>query len=273
MKWLAAVSLVLMLLVSGCALFGGQPAPVQSAPEPAPEPQAQPEKPAFDPASLCGKVFGNYENSVFSVRPCGAGNYILYRGCCGQPAAFVDANGVEIAADGKCTVLGENLCAKTAEVEPILCPAYAISSCPDYGSPVCARIVDVFGESWLDYQNDCVACKEGNSTGGRISYVRGECAARGIDTKAVIEEKERAQVYQTLIGKEITLYAQHYGLAGREVKMIIERTDIKYMDKVTYNGQASWRVTVTDFAGNEEHSVYLYMDSEGKNIMGQEQNY
>jgi hypothetical protein len=263
MKWLAAISLVLLLLVSGCTLLGGQPAPSQTTPTPTVQPPGQLEKPAFDPASLCGKVFGNYDNAVFSVRPCGDGNYELYRGCCGQPAAFVDGNGTEIAADGSCTTLGENLCAKTTEAEPILCPSYAISSCPDYGSPVCARITDAFGDSWLDYQNDCLACKEGDSAGGRISYVRGECAARGIDTKAVIEEQQKQRIYSSLVGTEIKLYDQHYGLAGRSVMIVVAKGDIRYIDKVTYGGQPAWRVTVTRAMDGIDRTIYIYYDLNG----------
>ncbi len=274
MRQLAAVSLVLFLL-AGCTLFGGQQqAPVQKEPTPAPGPQAPPAKPPFDPSSLCGKQFEDYANKVFSVMPCAGGNYALYRECCGQPPAFVDAKGNEIAGDAAIAAAcmesaGENICSKTLESEPILCPSYEIGSCPDYSSPVCARISDAAGEGWADYRNDCLACKEG--TGGQVSYVRGGCAARGIDTKAVIETAQKENIYALLVGKELVLYAQHYGLAGRQVTIVVTRDDIKHIDKTVYGGQPAWSVTLSRDMDGAPRTLAMVYDLNGTTRLDKQQ--
>jgi len=227
--------------------------------------------------SLCGKPFKEYENKVFSVRPCTTGSsYVLYRECCGQPPAFVDSEGNEVSGDAAIAAAcmlsaGENICSKALESEPMLCPSYEIGSCPDYSSPVCARISDATGGGWVDYQNDCQACKEGKGTGGQVSYVRGECAARGIDTKAAIEAQQKEKIYDLLVGKEILMYTQHYGLAGRQVTIVVTRDDIKHIDKIIYDGQPAWSVTLSrDMEGAPRTLVMVY-DLDGTTRLDKQQ--
>jgi hypothetical protein len=272
MGHLIAVSLVLLVLLAGCATQ-------ERATEPTPQPQVAPgNAPAnvpFEPASLCGGQTGKADNSIFSVRQCGNGLYVIYSTCCGQEATYVDSGGkaVEATADVKasCPAPGDNLCAQPNDVEPTLCPTYNIAACPDYSSPVCGRIRDSEGVAWEDFGNDCSACKDGKGTGGEVVYLRGTCASRGIQTRSAVETAQKNSIYTDLLGKEITLFAQHYGLAGREVKITVESADIRYMDKVTYKGQVAWRVTLTREFEGIPRTVYIYYDEDGRNAQGEQQ--
>lgn len=270
MKRILSLTLVLLVILAGCAMQPAKPAPEQPA-----APAEEPAVAVFDPVSLCGKPLAGASNDIFSVRECGSGVYVAYRTCCGQAEAYVDAKGnaMEATADVKaeCANAGENLCARLAENEPILCPGYDITACPEYYSPVCARIRDSLGESWTEYGNDCAACMEGKGTGGEVVYLRGTCASRGIETMIEAEQTQKNIIYSDIIGREIVLYAQHYGLAGREVRITIEEADITHIDKVTFDGQAAWRVTITREFEGIPRTVYVYYGREGKTRLGEQQ--
>ena len=140
-----------------------------------------------------------------------------------------------------------------------------------YTAPVCGRISNTEDEEWFDFENDCLACKEARVVSGEVAYKRGTCASNQIQTKEEREAGQKNNIYDSLLGNELEMYDQHYGMAGRKVTIIVEFEDIKYIDKISYNGMPSWRVTVTREMEGTARTVYIYYDETGTERLGEQQ--
>ncbi|VVC03020.1 Uncharacterised protein [Candidatus Burarchaeum australiense] len=271
MKLLLASVLVFCLLAAGCSMLPSNRGPETPAGETVITPVQQtptPQAPQFSLATLCGATYGNYSNKVIGVRPCGQGDYVIYRECCGEPVTYITDKGVEVAATAElqqlCMKAGDNICSSPNTTEIIACPSYEIANCPDYAYPVCGRIDNSSGEGWLDFATDCLACKEGKLMGGNVSYRIGDCASNGIQTRAEWENSMRENIYADMVGKEVQMYAQHYGMGGRIVTITVTKADIQQIDEVTYNGVPAWRVTIMREMEGIPRTIEIYYSEDGK---------
>ncbi|MDO8339683.1 MAG: hypothetical protein Q7T16_03430 [Candidatus Burarchaeum sp.] len=279
MKILAAIALLLIVLAAGCTAPWNKSLPAPSGGENeseivpvAPEPVVEPVLPPFDPASLCGGTFGNYVAKVYSVRPCGQGDYIIHRECCGiDPVAYVNAKGQERSVSDEvraaCRLAGDNICVKVMGSEPIACPAAEVKACANYSAPVCARIVNKSGTGWFDFENNCQACLLGKRMGNETAYIDGTCSSNKIKSRMDIETEQWNNIYQDLIGKEILMYAQHYGLAGRLVTITVTKEDIQSIERREYDGQPAWFVTITRVMEDIPRTLQLYYSEDGSRML------
>ena len=241
-----------------------------------PAPVVAPAPPPFDPASLCGGTFGNYNTKVYSVRPCGQGDYVVYRECCGiDPVAYVNSKGEELGVSKEvqtaCEKAGANICVEVMGTEPIACPAAKVKSCANYSAPVCARIVNGTGKNWFDFGNACLACTEGGRMGNETAYKGGTCASNKIISKVEIEKAQKKNIYTDLVGKQVQMYAQHYGLAGRQVVITVTKEDIQSIERSEYDGQPAWFVTITRVMEDIPRTLQLYYSEDGSTLLEQVQ--
>ncbi len=283
MKILAAIALVLIIFAAGCI---GPPA--KSLPLPANEPETVPVTPEpdvvkpipptpFNPASACGTEYRNVTEKVYSVRPCGQGDYVILRECCGaEPVAYVKGStGGNVTASAsvvsECLLGGTNSCKAILGTAPIACPAAEITECANYTAPVCTRIVNKSGTGWFDFENNCQACMRGRVMGNDTAYIDGTCDANNKTTRADIETEEWNKIYRDLIGKEIVMFAQHYGLASRIVTLTVTKEDVKSVARSEFNGQPAWFVTISRDMEGIPRTVEVYYSEDGSTWLGQAQ--